>query len=200
MPRHSISESQRKALRKWYNQQYPQPRQKDCVEWFRNKFNHQISQSTVSESLSNHFQYLDQDPQIPIKESFRQRAAQWPILESILYDWHLIIENQGGFTSGDIIIEKAKEIWPQIPQYSDLPLPEFSQGWLTGFKQRHQIQQRIQHGEAGSISNSISSLILDEMKAIRTLCGEYPEDCIYNMDKTGLFWQRAPSSGLTSQN
>jgi hypothetical protein len=38
------------------------------------------------------------------------------------------------------------------------------------------------------------------MKAIRTLCGEYPEDCIYNMDETGLFWQRAPSSGLTSQN
>jgi hypothetical protein len=105
-----------------------------------------------------------------------------------------MIENQGGFTSGDIIIEKAKEIWPQIPQYSNLPSPEFSYGWLTGFKQRHLIQRRLQHGEAGSVSSSTA----DEMKAIQTLCGECPEDCIYNMDETGLFWRKATKTSPKS--
>lgn len=38
------------------------------------------------------------------------------------------------------------------------------------------------------------------MKNIRTLCGEYNEEDVYNMDETGLFWRRAPSTGLSSNN
>lgn len=139
MPRHAISDSQRKALRAWYFHRYPRPRHKDCIEWFYERFNHRISQSTVSEILSNRYSYLDQDPtlQTSVRESFRQRAPHWPILEAILFDWQQLIERQGGIITGDILIEKARQIWPQIPQYSHLPVPEFSQGWLTGFKHRH---------------------------------------------------------------
>lgn len=40
----------------------------------------------------------------------------------------------------------------------------------------------------------------EEMKTLRTLCGEYQEDDIYNMDETGLFWRQTPSSGLATQS
>src|SRR4051812_10660570 len=35
------------------------------------------------------------------------------------------------------------------------------------------------------------------MRAIRTLCGEYVEEDIFNMDETGLYWRQSPSSGLS---
>jgi hypothetical protein len=38
------------------------------------------------------------------------------------------------------------------------------------------------------------------MRAIQTLCGEYQEEDIYNMDETGLFWRQIPSAGLSTEN
>lgn len=38
------------------------------------------------------------------------------------------------------------------------------------------------------------------MRAIRTLCGEYPEDNIFNIDETGLYWRQTPSAGLSAEN
>ena len=34
--------------------------------------------------------------------------------------------------TGDILIEKARQIWHQIPQYQGQPIPEFSVGLLDG--------------------------------------------------------------------
>jgi hypothetical protein len=39
-----------------------------------------------------------------------------------------------------------------------------------------------------------------EMKAIRTIVGQYNEDDIYNMDETGLFWCMPPLRSLSSIN
>jgi hypothetical protein len=64
------------------------------------------------------------------------------------------------------------------------------------FKQRHNIQQHIQQGEAGSVPAEAA----EEMKAIQTLCGEYPEDDVYNMDESGLFWRMAVSTGVSTQS
>jgi hypothetical protein len=38
------------------------------------------------------------------------------------------------------------------------------------------------------------------MKSLQTVAGEYPEDDIYNMDETGLYWKMLPSRGLLSQH
>ena len=104
MPRKSINNQQRKALRTWYFTQAIKPTQKACIAWFESQFGHRISQSTVSESLSDHFKHLDQTP---ASEGSRQRTAQWPILEAILYDWQKGIEEKGGNTSGELLILKA---------------------------------------------------------------------------------------------
>jgi hypothetical protein len=104
------------------------------------------------------------------------------------------VESQGLVTSGDLIIDKAKEIWKKVPEYRDTPVPDFSAGWLHRFKGRHTIRSRVQHGEAASVP----VIAEDEMKALRTICGEYEEDAIYNMDETGLYWRNSITRGLAT--
>jgi hypothetical protein len=86
MPRQSVSNKERKALRQWYQCQHPKPRQSDAARWFESTFGRRITQSTVSESLSDRFTYLDAT--VTSNISFRQRQPQWPILEAILFEWH----------------------------------------------------------------------------------------------------------------
>lgn len=38
------------------------------------------------------------------------------------------------------------------------------------------------------------------MRSLQTIAGEYPQEDIYNMDKTGLFWRMLLSCGLLSQS
>ena len=192
MPRKAVTDAQRQRLRQWFSSQQPRPSQKQCIQWFYEQFHHLIGQSTVSETLSDKFKHLDSGP---AGNRARHRPAQWPILEAILFDFQKVIESNGGSTTYHILKDKAEEIWPQIPEYRGQAKPEFSVGWLNNFKQRHQIRYRIQHGEAGSVPVTAE----EEMKAVRTLCGEYPEDDIYNMDETGLYWRSAVNRGLLSE-
>ena len=193
MPRkQAISFEQRCALRNWAHQQHPKPSQKACIEWFHSKYQRKLSQSTVSESLSSHFSKLDK----LASAGQRLQTGQWPDLEKILYDWQYRIESQGGFTTGDILREKAQEIWKRLPECSDQPCPDFSSGWLKGFKHRYNIKLHVQHGEAGSVPDSAE----EEMKALQEVAEGYAEEDIYNMDETGLFWKMMPSWELSSQS
>lgn len=191
-PKQRITLEQRQALRNWASRQHPRPSQKACITWFEARFNHRISQSTVSESLSSRFEASDTS--LP-KDRSRIRLGQWPDLENLLYRWQRRIEEKGGITSGELLQQKARQIWHQLPQYSALPYPEFSVGWLQKFKKRHGIQEHTRHGELGSVPESAE----EEMKGIRTLAGEYNEEDIYNMDETGLYWRMMPSRGLATQ-
>lgn len=200
MPRRGVPANEKQALRAYYRRQHPRPSQRALRQWFQATYNRPISQSTVSECLSDHYSYLDDlDPtsfhsQFTL-QSQRQRSARWPTLENLLYEWHQTIEKKGGIITGDLLVAKAHQIWQQLPEYADQEIPELSDRWLGRFKKRFHIKQRVQHGEAASVPESAEA----EMRAVRTLCGDYQEDDIYNMDETGLFWRQSPSIGLTSQ-
>jgi len=176
MPRKPISDEQRKALRAWYCQQHPRPRQIDAIKWFEEQFQHRITQSTVSETLSSRFAYLETVKPRASTASYRQRQPQWPILEAILFEWYEAIDKQNGIVTGELLLGKARQIWPQIPQYRDHQPPSFSPGWLGGFKKRYGIKERTRHGEAGSVAETAEI----EMRAIQTLCGEFNEADIFN--------------------
>jgi hypothetical protein len=145
--RFAITIEQRRALRKWAHQQHPKPSQKQCIEWFSQNYGHKLSQSTVSESLSSHFKDLDKAIQAT---GSRLRVGQWPEVERLLITWQQRIQSRGGFTSGDILQEKAREIWQQLPNDNNLPCPDFSTGWLHRFKARYHIKVHTKHGEGGS--------------------------------------------------
>lgn len=128
----AITVEQRAALRAWYQLQYPRPSQNARIEWFFDKYNHRISQSTVSESLSK--QYVNLDAGNLDALSSRNWTGQWPELEKVLYEWQKRIEKKGLFTSGELIIARARQIWHQLSESLDQPIPSFSIGWLANFK------------------------------------------------------------------
>jgi hypothetical protein len=73
---------QRRALRVWAHQQHPKPLQKACITWFHERYGFKISQSTVSKSLSSHFEAIDTSGN---SQRSRLRTGQWPDLENLLF-------------------------------------------------------------------------------------------------------------------
>ncbi|KAJ5213926.1 hypothetical protein N7449_001095 [Penicillium cf. viridicatum] len=190
-PALGISGTQKQALRVWAQSQNPRPSQSQCSAWFERTYGRSLSQSTISTILSNKFDHLDAGPASTLR---RQLAPQWPLLETPLYEW---LASQESTPTADVIITRAREIWNQIPEYQTLPLPHFSNGWLNRFKKRYATQV---HGRQDGVPLPPPQTGRKEMKAMKTLCGEFPEDDIYNMDETGLFWRKPPFGTSPAQD
>lgn len=182
MPRKQrILLSQRRALRAWALQQHPRPSQKACITWFQAQYGTTISQSTVSESLSSHFEAIDKSTN---RTGSRLRSGQWPELENLLFLWQQHIEEEGGTTNGELLRIKAQHLWRQLPQYSSVPCPEFSNGWLQKFKKRHTVRDYTRQEAVGSIPK----IVEEERSRIRTSEGENSEENVHDTDGTGPYW------------
>ena len=195
--RQQISDSQRRQLRFWASSQSKKPSIQACRQWWQLQFHHSIGAASIHHILSPSFIYLDSSlSNTSSSSSIRHREAKWPILEQILWEFQRQIEDSGGVTSEDILCAKAHQIWSQLPEYSNLPRPEFSTGWVDNFKKRHGIKYRIRHGEAASVPSRAH----EEITTLHLLCAQYVNKAdVYNMDESGLFWQQNPSIGLLSQ-
>lgn len=123
----------------------------------------------------------------------RASASFWPILDEKLFEWSERHIDAGIPITGPLLQYKAIEYWRKIPKYANLPMPLFSDDWITRFKQRHSLRYHTFHGEAASVPASIH----DAMKPIQAICDQYQPKDIYNMDETGLFWRQMPNGGLS---
>ncbi|OAQ68840.1 cenp-B [Pochonia chlamydosporia 170] len=147
--RHSLTLDQRRALRRWANSQTIRPAHKACIEWFYSQYGQQISQSTVSHSLSPKYSRLDGDnPQL---SGSRLRFGNWPDVEKLVLLWYQQVQASGRQPTNDELGEKAKSIFVQLPRYRDENAPEFSPGWIHRFKKRYGLLVRRQRrpGEGG---------------------------------------------------
>lgn len=145
--RHSLTLDQRRALRRWANSQAVRPSHKACIEWFFAQYGQQISQSTVSHSLSPKYSRLDGDnPQL---SGSRLRFGNWPDVEKLVLLWFQQVQASGRQPTNEELGEKAKSIFNQLPRYKDETPPEFSPGWIHRFKKRYGLLVRRQrrHGE-----------------------------------------------------
>ena len=67
--------------------------------------------------------------------------------------------------TGAILRQKAEQFWRQLPCYQGLSQPKISEGWITRFKNRHNLRRRTKHGEAESADNSdIMTEIMEEIR------------------------------------
>ena len=98
-----------------------------------------------------------------------------------------------GTRSGNLLAER---FFYKLPQYQDVKPPQFSLGWLTGFKKRHAIRRFRRAKEAVSVN---IAEVEEELKALRIELVQYPLDCIFNMDETALFWKTTPDSTLATE-
>ena len=149
--RHSLTLDQRRALRRWANSQSVRPSHKNCIEWFYGQYGQQISQSTVSHSLSPKYSRLDGDnPQL---SGSRLRFGNWPDVEKLVLLWYQQVQASGRQPTNEELGDKAKTIFNQLPRYKDENPPEFSPGWIHRFKKRYGllIRRQRRHGD-GSLS------------------------------------------------
>jgi hypothetical protein len=147
--RHSLTLDQRRALRRWANSQTIRPSHKACIEWFFAQYGQQISQSTVSHSLSPKYSRLDGDnPQL---SGSRLRFGNWPDVEKLVLLWYQQVQAAGRQPTNEELGEKAKSIFSQLPRYKEESPPEFSPGWIHRFKKRYGllIRRQRRHGDGG---------------------------------------------------
>ncbi|OAA32159.1 Homeodomain-related protein [Moelleriella libera RCEF 2490] len=144
--RHSLTLNQRRELRRWANSQPTRPSHKACIDWFFYQYGLQISQSTVSHSLSPKYSRLDGDnPQL---SGSRLRFGNWPDVEKLVLLWYQQVLASGRQPTNEELGEKAKAIFTQLPRYKDENAPEFSPGWIHRFKKRYGLLVRRQRRAA----------------------------------------------------
>ncbi|KAK8011434.1 CenpB-DNA-bind-domain-containing protein [Apiospora arundinis] len=156
--RHSLTLDQRRALRRWAHSQTTRPSHKACIEWFYSQFGQNISQSTISHSLSPKYARLDNDSQF---SGSRLRFGNWPDVEKLVLLWHGQVVSSGRNPSNEELAEKAKSIFSQLPRYKDENPPEFSPGWIHRFKKRYGllIRRQRRHGSAPNPADDIPYLV-----------------------------------------
>lgn len=138
--RHFINNGQRKALRD-KARTLPRGRQKELNEWFQENYGHSPSQSTISESLSKRYDWLD-DPNAVINvDAVKLRPSHWPELEAALIRWYREKEGPRPPTHA-MIVAQAAIMWDQLEAYRGRAPPQFSNGWVDGFKRRSGLKMR----------------------------------------------------------
>jgi hypothetical protein len=200
--RRALTDADRLMIRK-RNQTHPPAHQKDLANWFTATTGHPLDQSQISRILGPKFDYLDgrhtrKDIQV-MKGKSRLSAGEWPDLDMALFEWQQRMEQKKAIITGDMLKEKARQLWEALPQYNDVEMPKWSNGWLDGFKKRYKIKEYVQHGEAGSAATDDPDNIA-QMEALRQLCKEYEPCNILNMDETGLNWKRTPDRTLATKS
>ncbi|KAI5250654.1 DDE-domain-containing protein [Aureobasidium subglaciale] len=126
----------------------PHVKQKELCIWFRQKYGHTPSQGTVSDSLSAKYDWLD-DPEATINyEAVKLRPSNWPDLEEALITWYR--QNEGQMNINYTVLgQQAARLWHEMEQYKDQTPPQFSNGWLDGFKRRHNLTRRTNRKSQG---------------------------------------------------
>ena len=192
--RFAISERQRQALRRtklanivWTQEQ--------LREWFRQEYGRSISQSSVAETLSKRYDYLDGET-IPRSKPvvYRQTQPNHPALEKALIEHVDMMNRKKLNVSGDMIMEAAKRLWSLMPEYREVPEPKWSVGWLSGFKKRYKIKSRSLHGDAESVDVEGAQ---ERLLEVQNIVATYERKKVFNCDETGLFWKMTPRRTLS---
>jgi hypothetical protein len=126
----------------------------------------------------------------------RVRVTQFPQIEEMLDQWVTQALHSNLAINGDVI--RAK--WQEFASMEKIPSDKWlslSQGWLTRFKARHQLQNFRKHGEAAQADTQV---IEEERKRLQELVKEYSRKDIWNMDETGLMYSSVFFNILNAHN
>lgn len=181
--RHSITLSEKKALRDYYASSPVRPSQRELIQWFQDKYQVKLPQSTVSSILSPKYAHLD-GLVARADGKKKQRPIKYPLLDAALFEWVQRKEQESLPITGDTLKRVAAQLWARIPEYTNLPQPEFSNGWLDGFKKRHSIKLSGSHNESGLFQN---------VAVIHEMTKNYARRDVFCLDEIALLWKLIPS-------
>lgn len=150
-----------------------------------------IGKSTVTDILNQKEKWLEVDPESSDANKKKKRSLIYENIDQAMAIWVQEAINACLDLNGDILREKAKNFSVL------LGIEDFkaSEGWLTKFKQRHNIKQYLKQGESGSAPISELPFYREDLKNITS---QYQLSDIFNADETGLFWKMEPSRVLST--
>ncbi|PKB91980.1 hypothetical protein RhiirA5_387930, partial [Rhizophagus irregularis] len=136
-----------------------------------------VSEGCISDTLKKSQKWLEIDPQAPEAQGKRQNKLNFPEIEEALTLWVLKALENGVDISDQVLHEKA------IAFASLYKVENFkgSNGWIGGFKKRHNLSCYLKQGEAASAPLDK----LDEFrKNLQDLIRNYSLEDVFNCDET----------------
>ena len=121
-------------------------KQTQLILKFNNQFNMLISKSTMSDLIRNREKYTATENLRPIGTK-RLRPAQNPMLEEALWMWLTNKASFGLSISADLLVGQAKKFGEEL----GIGMFNYSNGWLSGFKKRHNLSSYKIQGERESV-------------------------------------------------
>ncbi|EPY52207.1 hypothetical protein SPOG_05660 [Schizosaccharomyces cryophilus OY26] len=177
--RQVITKIEKKALRNYYFGCVEKPSQQKLMAWFRQHFDKELSQPSVSQILSSKYDFLDEATS-EAAEKTNTLPAKYPVLESALVEWIQRTQKSDIEVNEEVIRKTACEFWKKIPAYSNLPTPEFSSNWLEKF-QNHYL-------------NPQDNMKLADTDLIYEFVKHYALEDVFSFDEVGLLWKLVPNN------
>ena len=153
-------------------QKTPRPTQEKLATLYK------IKQNTVSDILKNKDKWLLIDPDSEEANKQKERPVYFPQVEEALALWITNALAAELIINTDILREKAKffEQWFEVDNFTA------SNGWINGFKERHNLKQYVKWGEAKSAP---LETLDEERKNLREIIEDYNLEDVFNCDETG---------------
>lgn len=125
----------------------------------------------------------------------RHSQVSLPQVEKALWVWIEDAERRKFLVTGELIKAKAHRIAVDmgVPPHEMI---EFSDGWLTRFKGRYGLKERVFHGEAASAP---IELIEPARKVLHEIIRQYRPEDVINIDETAHFSRQVGNRGLASK-
>jgi len=166
-----LTHSQKRQLCLDY-QKTPRPTQEDLATLYK------IKQNTVSDILKKKEKWLSVNPDSEESNKQREKPTRFPQVEEALSLWTTNALAADLIINTDILREKAKFFAQQFEVNNFTA----SNGWINGFKERHNLKQYVKWGEAKSAP--LESLE-EERKVLREITKDYDLNDVFNCDETG---------------
>jgi hypothetical protein len=137
--------------------------------------------TTISDTLSDRYSYLDDDRATVPTTRKRNTPARYPDVEAAIAQWMKDSQRASPLVviTSEAIRAKALQYFTELPQYHGLKTPTFSKGWFEKFKARKGIQSVNRHGEAASVDDAS---LLASMAQVRRQLSDFPLEDQYNCD------------------
>ena len=150
-----------------------------------------VSEGMICDTLKARERWLAVDLNSRQAGLKREKKVPFPLIEEALTIWVESALQTGLVLTDDIISTKALEFAFLLREDKF----KGSNGWIDGFKKRHNLKQYNIHDEAASAPIENLSIMREDIR--QTLKNYNPED-IFNCDETGLFWKMKPSRTISN--
>ena len=167
---------------------------REMNDFFQEKYGRVLPRSTMNDTLSAKFEYLEEEEHPLRSELKRHRAPQWPDLEVAVFDWQQRMLKKGSTVTGDDIRRMAKKLFPVLPQYHGIEPPNLTTGWLDGYRARWGNKSHYLYDQSGAVDRIVTETEFESMRQDLSMYGS--EEDIYIMDETALFWKLSPEGVL----